>query len=90
MHSVSLKHCQRIANSSPGRRAFVMSVPRERGRSDLAFRSSFESAPRNCRPVKIVRSVSRRVSTIRDQTQGTFLRMLACVGFLEGIAVPGG
>ena len=44
VHSVWLKHCQRSANSSPGRSAFVMSSSK-RMRS-LGF--SFESAPRNC------------------------------------------
>lgn len=55
VHSVWLKHCQRSANSSPGRSAFVMSSSK-RTRS---LRSSFESAPRNCHQVKVVRSVSR-------------------------------
>src|ERR1700693_1058858 len=55
VHSVWLKHCQRSANNSPGRSAFVMSSSK-RIRS---LSSSFESARGSCGQVKGVRSVQR-------------------------------
>src|ERR1700692_101426 len=67
VHSVWLKHCQRSANSSPGRSAFVMSSSK-RMRSLI---SSFESAPQQLppgqgRPISVAqlsrdRDLSRRV-----------------------------